>query len=326
LITGLNTKKNTYAFGMPMPGRNYQSSNSYRYGMNGQEKDLEIFEGAMTAEYWEYDPRIGRRWNTDPLSYPWQSPYVCFNNNPIIFVDPLGLFGSRKEAREYKKENNLSGRVRKGDDGVFSIDDRKAGTSTFKDAEFGITKAALVEATRSDNKTLTPWQLGTEWLSGKGARSRDFIAGDNITEMYKKHEHVDQTRQMAINQLANSNGTNLEPGNNPYSLGGVEGVGKYLKDYSTLATAGLTGNLIYTYLGSHSLQYTVNSVDVEKRIAIVTFMATNMSTIQSATRPPVLGYTEFYKNNIGPKVDAMFSNGPMSETEQSIQWTETIKY
>jgi hypothetical protein len=238
----------------------------------------------------------------------------------------LGLFGTRKEARDHKKENGLSGRVRKGDDGVFSIDDKKGGTSTFKDSEFGLTTAALVEAKRPDSKTLTPWQLGTEWLSGKGARSRDFTEGDNITNMFKQHEHVDQTRQMVINQLAQSNGTNVQSGNNPYSLSGVEGAGKYLQDYSTLATAGQTGNLIYTYLGSHSLQYTITSVDVEKRIATVTFMAQNMSTIQSATRPPVLGYTEFWKNNIGPVIDAKFSNGPMSETEQTIQWTEKIKY
>jgi hypothetical protein len=90
LITGLNTKKNTYAFGMAMPGRSYQSSSGYRYGMNGQEKDNEIFEGAFTAEFWEYDSRIGRRWNVDPVVKPWESSYACFSNNPIWFSDVNG--------------------------------------------------------------------------------------------------------------------------------------------------------------------------------------------------------------------------------------------
>ena len=90
MITGLNTKKNTYAFGMPMPGRSYQSSNCYRYGMNGQEKDLEIFEGAFTAEYWEYDSRTGRRWNVDPVPLAPISPYACFLDNPIFNSDPYG--------------------------------------------------------------------------------------------------------------------------------------------------------------------------------------------------------------------------------------------
>ncbi|MDP1803208.1 MAG: AHH domain-containing protein [Bacteroidota bacterium] len=81
-----------YAFGMDMPGRDWHISN-YRYSMNGQEKDDEIFSGAMSAENWEYDSRIGRRWNTDPIVYEWQSPYSTFNDNPIYFADPDGLYG-----------------------------------------------------------------------------------------------------------------------------------------------------------------------------------------------------------------------------------------
>ena len=61
MITGLNTKKNTYAFGMPMPGRNYNSSN-YSYGFGGKRKDDEI---AGNGNYYDYDarmydPRLGR--------------------------------------------------------------------------------------------------------------------------------------------------------------------------------------------------------------------------------------------------------------------------
>jgi hypothetical protein len=58
----------------------------YRFGFNGQEKSDEI-SGAgnhTTAQFWEYDPRLGRRWNLDPVPYPWQSSYSAFNNNPII--------------------------------------------------------------------------------------------------------------------------------------------------------------------------------------------------------------------------------------------------
>lgn len=75
---------------MPMPGRSY-NNNQYRYGHNGQEKDDEIFQGAYTAEYWEYDARIIRRWNVDPITIAWSSPYACFLNNPIYYKDPSGL-------------------------------------------------------------------------------------------------------------------------------------------------------------------------------------------------------------------------------------------
>lgn len=84
-----------YSGHMIMPGRSY-NSNAYRYGgSNGQEKDDEItgVTGShYSAEYWEYDSRLGRRWNTDPMTakYPHMSPYAAFENNPIYFKDPTG--------------------------------------------------------------------------------------------------------------------------------------------------------------------------------------------------------------------------------------------
>lgn len=81
-----------YPFGMLMPGRKFSSS-SYRYGFNGQEMSNEVKgEGnSYTAEFWEYDPRIGRRWNVDPVTIGGTSGYSSFANNPIIYVDPFGL-------------------------------------------------------------------------------------------------------------------------------------------------------------------------------------------------------------------------------------------
>jgi hypothetical protein len=58
--------------------------------MNGQEKDVEIFKGAYGAKFWEYDSRIGRRWNLDPVLKEWESPYACFSGNPIVNSDPNG--------------------------------------------------------------------------------------------------------------------------------------------------------------------------------------------------------------------------------------------
>ena len=83
-----------YPFGMQMPGRKFtQSGSSYRYGFNGQEKDNEVKgEGnSYGAQYWEYDSRIMRRWNIDPMNKTWESPYACFSNNPILLADPYGL-------------------------------------------------------------------------------------------------------------------------------------------------------------------------------------------------------------------------------------------
>ena len=76
-----------YPFGMTEPGRNYDS---YRYGFNSQENVPELGEGHTTALYWEYDGRLGRRWNLDPKPSFDVSSYATFANNPIVLIDILG--------------------------------------------------------------------------------------------------------------------------------------------------------------------------------------------------------------------------------------------
>lgn len=61
--------------------------------MNGQENDDEITgnHGTHTsAMYWEYDSRLGRRWNLDPKPIKGISDYACFANNPILLSDVNG--------------------------------------------------------------------------------------------------------------------------------------------------------------------------------------------------------------------------------------------
>ena len=56
-------------FGMAEPGRNF-STNIYRYGFNGMEKDDE-WKGSgniYTTEFRQYDPRLGRWGSTDPMT------------------------------------------------------------------------------------------------------------------------------------------------------------------------------------------------------------------------------------------------------------------
>ena len=81
-----------YPGGMVEPGRSFTAptSSSYRYGFNGQEKDINIQSDHYSAEYWEYDARIVRRWNLDPKPTAGISEYSVFNGNPIWRSDPLG--------------------------------------------------------------------------------------------------------------------------------------------------------------------------------------------------------------------------------------------
>jgi hypothetical protein len=105
---------------MEMPGRNTNAGN-YRYGFNGQEKSTEI-NGAgnlYTAEFWEYDGRIGRRWNLDPKPVIGVSEYSAIANNPIWLSDPLG-----DTIRPYDVAKHL-GRDLQGTNS--SLDERKIG-------------------------------------------------------------------------------------------------------------------------------------------------------------------------------------------------------
>jgi RHS repeat-associated protein len=92
-VADVVTAGDYYPFGMGMPGRRFSASTSkYRYGFGGQEKSNEIKGdgNSYTAMFWEYDPRIGRRWNLDPKPTVGISQYSAFNNNPIFNSDPLG--------------------------------------------------------------------------------------------------------------------------------------------------------------------------------------------------------------------------------------------
>lgn len=86
-----------YPYGSLLDNRHGQAAEGdYRYGFNGMEADDEIKNikgSSYTTEFRQYDPRVGRWMSLDPLmdQFPWMSPYVAFDNNPIYFVDPFGL-------------------------------------------------------------------------------------------------------------------------------------------------------------------------------------------------------------------------------------------
>ncbi len=76
---------------MLLPNR-HGSSNEYRYGYQGSEKDDEIKGEGNSYDFGDrmLDPRIGRWFSTDMKSKEFQSNYNFAMNNPTIFVDPDG--------------------------------------------------------------------------------------------------------------------------------------------------------------------------------------------------------------------------------------------
>ncbi len=89
----LTSVSNYYPYGMAMVGNTYSTDN-YRYGIQGKEKDNDIKGSGNSYNFGAriLDPRVGRWLSTDPISdkYPSLSPYNYCANNPIMFVDPDG--------------------------------------------------------------------------------------------------------------------------------------------------------------------------------------------------------------------------------------------
>ncbi|SBV90588.1 exported hypothetical protein [uncultured Dysgonomonas sp.] len=86
-------KNHYYPFGMAFAENTTAEQGVQPYKYNG--KELDQMHGLNMYDYSArfYEPGIGRFSAVDPLAekYPWISPYVYCNNNPIKYIDPDGL-------------------------------------------------------------------------------------------------------------------------------------------------------------------------------------------------------------------------------------------
>jgi len=95
-----------------MPGRDYTSDN-YRYGFNGMEKDDKIKGNGNSLDFGAriYDSRLGRWLSVDVERNkgPQYSSYIYSFNNPILFVDPDGNYAILGHYRMTFKALNSAG-------------------------------------------------------------------------------------------------------------------------------------------------------------------------------------------------------------------------
>jgi hypothetical protein len=91
-------------FGMALEQRDWQHGGVEEYGFsfNTQLESPEIGDGHTTAMYWEYDARIGRRWELDPVFIASICRYAVNGNSPIVYFDPKGDFRTKAGALAYK--------------------------------------------------------------------------------------------------------------------------------------------------------------------------------------------------------------------------------
>jgi len=180
-------------------------------------------------------------------------------------------------------------------------------------------------------RTMTPWQLGVEWLCGKG-NTRRFTSGDAFTRLLREHRHYawlrEQLSAMAADGTLTVGASSSDPGfpfGADYDLTGLAGAVEYLRVCSAALTAGRTGNLAVAYLGSHHVALTVVGTTPDGAWQ-VRFAVLNQSSLSSGIRPLVIGYTEWYAKTIGGLLDRFSAaTGIGRTTTQVVVWTETIR-
>ena len=190
----------------------------------------------------------------------------------------------------------------------------------------------ILTYTPPPDSTVTPVELGIEWLTGLGPRHRNFTDGDAFAEQLRQHKHI-QTKikevTAALTQKCNENCSFSGPyalleADASYNLSGWSGVINYLGDYSNLLTYGVFGNLAVTYTGSYAARFTMQSVDCCANVAVIEIVINNRSHAASAFRPPVVGYTAWWQRNVAPRINRLFQRGAMSPTTQRVTLTETL--
>ena len=105
---------------MLVPNR-HASSNSYRYGFQGQEKDNEIKGEGNSYDFGArmLDPRIGRWFapDKDEDSFPWQSTYVFVSDSPLVKIDPDGNWDIEVHANSNRSKYGYATMIVKDNEG-----------------------------------------------------------------------------------------------------------------------------------------------------------------------------------------------------------------
>src|SRR5690606_37466509 len=167
-------------FGETMAEQHSQTADYVnRWKFTGHELDRETGLYYANARY--YDPKVSIFISVDPLAEQasdW-TPYRYGFNNPIVYTNPTGMFETRKEARQYRRKNDIEGRVQRNEEGGFSINDKKNAVSYTKGDDTGTIDShpndGVVESTMVGAKGGSVGQPGEwesiipVWGSGKSA-------------------------------------------------------------------------------------------------------------------------------------------------------------
>jgi len=167
-----------------MPKRN-DNSNDYRYGFGGHEKDDEVSGRGNHLSFGDYgyDPRLGRRWNTDPEDQIGISNYAAFRNNPMIYIDPNGrevvIDGKEKDIAFTEVQKSVASELKLSmdDNGVLSYEilDKTVQLSSDAQQLVEAIDAPQIRVNVNANNTQN-MEVGDDWFIG-GASNGAYIVG-----------------------------------------------------------------------------------------------------------------------------------------------------
>jgi hypothetical protein len=171
----------------------------------------------------------------DPV-LEFQSSYVFGPNNPIMGIDPNGMFWEElgnllsgygwwtNEMVDFYKQNPSW----KWNSGMrqFYLDYSENGNPAMgvsqkfeASNDFWFFLSDIGESSSS----VTPFEVGVEWLTGEGPRHRTFKGGDYFTGLLKKHTHIIETLNSIPIHIRNGQ----NKGSRGYDLTGLKGIPKY---------------------------------------------------------------------------------------------------
>lgn len=185
---------------MAMPGRSFSAGSQYRYGFNGQENSDEIAAGLTTAMYWEYDSRIGRRWNVDPdLDYDLSS-YHAFGNNPILYIDHDGRHQYRIGEDGKMKKTKTKDQF---DEFYLLRNSEGNGAKIWE-------RVAKFDKNNKDLIAIEPSFRSGNWgWNYTGSKKENYISGDAMAAMIGTLSNSNLT--VSFNHWSNADGTSPSP-------------------------------------------------------------------------------------------------------------------
>ncbi|MFF9847670.1 ALF repeat-containing protein [Streptomyces litmocidini] len=178
----------------------------------------------------------------------------------------------------------------------------------------------------------TPFELGWSWLTGGGDRSQCFGPNDEFTKIYRDHPWTNEALGFFADMVRSGDYQLGHTYMYDYSLAGFQGL-KWLRDAGATQPAdgfltGYTGNSAYAFLGSQQIRMTPIRKNADGSV-VWRYTAYSEQSIESATRPPVIGYQDWYKETAGKAINGLIDwvsgdSGPGSTMTVVVEFNVTL--